>query len=569
MKKFAFLFGIIFIMCALCCTSAFAVTNGIIKVGLYYNGSSTFPALLAANLENYSGTGSGYSFGYYDSDRAFHVVGQTTQTKISMCEDVNLYVNSASTYTETANGGSAIGCFHFRLSKTYSDFASALAEAETLKSTYGTAFPAYKSGTYYVLVGSYTSSADASAALSSSGLDASVDGGSGDTVTVVATGTTDIIFEYDCGGESYLAVEPMLVSASVAPQTWFKGYRYYGGFEYRRITGGAIQVINVLSLEDYVKGVVVYEMSASWPEEALKAQSVCARSYAMHQTKHCALGFDVCATTDCQVYRGTSASTAASDACVDATAGQCIYYKGNIAETVFFSSDGGATESAVNVWGSSVGCLIGAIDTNEDTLSNYGVTIPNYSYSTPYTPIVLGALLTSKGYTIGSVSRISVTPTATGNMGPATFYDSSGNSVTVSSTKARSVFSTRSQRFMWSSDNVSSASSDGIYVNNSSTALPSLSSAYTISGSGTVAQYGNDTAYVVTSSGIETIGGTAAAASSFPTTAYVVTGSTFTLSGRGSGHNVGLSQYGAYAMAKAGKTYSDILHYYYTDVTIG
>ena len=569
MKKIAFLFGIIVIMCALCCTGAFAVTNGIIKVGLYYNGSSTFPALLAANLENYSGTGSGYSFGYYDSDRTFHVVGQTTQTKISMCEDVNLYVNSASTYTDTANGGSAIGCFHLRLSKTYSDFASALADAETLKSTYGTAFPAYKGGAYYVLVGSYTSSADASAGLSSSGLAASVDGGSGDTVTVLVTGTTDIIFEYDCGGESYLAVEPMLVSASVAPQTWFKGYRYYGGFEYRRITGGAVQVINVLSLEDYVKGVVVYEMSASWPAEALKAQSICARSYAMHQTKHCALGFDVCATTDCQVYRGASASTAASDACVDATAGQCIYYNGDIAETVFFSSDGGATESAVNVWGSSVGCLIGAIDTNEDTLSNYGVTIPNYSYSTSYTPIVLGALLTSKGYTIGSVSRISVTPTATGNMGSATFYDSSGNSVTVSSTKARSVFSTRSQRFMWSSDNVSSASSGGIYVNNSSTAMSSLSSAYTISGSGTVAQYGSDTACVVTSSGIETIGGTTAAASSFPTTAYVVTGSTFTLSGKGSGHNVGLSQYGAYAMAKAGKTYSDILHYYYTDVTIG
>jgi stage II sporulation protein D len=568
MKKFGFLFGIIVIMCALCCSTAMAVTNGVVRVGLYYSGSSTFPALLAANLENYSGTGSGYSFGFYDSANAFHVVGQTAETKISVCEDVNLYVNSATTYTDTENGTAAIGCFHLRLSKTYPDFASALADADILKAAYGAAFPAYKNGAYFVLVGSYTSNADASAALSSSGLDASVDSGTGNTVTVTSTGTTDIIFEYDCGGESNLAIEPVLVNASVAPQTWFKGYRYYGGFEYDRVAGGPIQVINAVSVEDYVKGVVVYEMSASWPAEAVKAQAVCARSYVMCQSKHSSRGFDVCATTDCQVYRGASSSTSASDACVDATAGQCVRYSGSVAEAVFFSSDGGATESAVNVWGSSVGYLVGVTDGNEANLSNYGVKIPNYSYSTTYTPIVLGALLTSKGYSIGAVSRISVTPTATGNMGSATFYDSSGNSVTVPSTKARGVFSARSQRFMWTSDSATSSTGE-VYVNNSSTKLASLGEAYVVSGSGTVSLYGGGAAYVITSSGVEQLGGTSVSASSYPTAPYVVAGSSFTLSGNGSGHNVGLSQYGAYAMAKSGKTYLDILDYYYTGVTIG
>lgn len=103
--------------------------------------------------------------------------------------------------------------------------------------------------------------------------------------------------------------------------TWFRGYRYYGGFEYQRVSGGNINVINVVDLEDYVKCVIPWEMSKDWPVEALKAQAVCARTYAVCQTKHRAQGFDICATTHCQVYQGTAASGANSDAAVDQTTG--------------------------------------------------------------------------------------------------------------------------------------------------------------------------------------------------------------------------------------------------------
>lgn len=64
-----------------------------------------------------------------------------------------------------------------------------------------------------------------------------------------------------------------------------------------------------------------WEMSKDWPVEALKAQAVCARTYAVCQTKHRAQGFDICATTHCQVYQGTAASGANSDAAVDQTTG--------------------------------------------------------------------------------------------------------------------------------------------------------------------------------------------------------------------------------------------------------
>ena len=104
--------------------------------------------------------------------------------------------------------------------------------------------------------------------------------------------------------------------------TWFKGYKWHGGFEYRRVTGGNINVINVVNIDDYVKGVLPYEMSPSWPLEALKAQAVCARTYALLQTKHYkSYQFDVCNTTDCQVYYGTNKASSLSNQAVDETKG--------------------------------------------------------------------------------------------------------------------------------------------------------------------------------------------------------------------------------------------------------
>lgn len=69
-----------------------------------------------------------------------------------------------------------------------------------------------------------------------------------------------------------------------------------------------------MDIDDYVKGVLPYEMSPSWPLEALKAQAVCARTYALLQTKHYkSYKFDVCNTTDCQVYQGANLASDLTD----------------------------------------------------------------------------------------------------------------------------------------------------------------------------------------------------------------------------------------------------------------
>src|SRR5699024_10163312 len=101
---------------------------------------------------------------------------------------------------------------------------------------------------------------------------------------------------------------------------------------YNRVNGNDITVIGVLSMDDYIKGVVPYEMSASWNIEALKAQALCAKSYAVNSMgKHGSSGFDLCNSTHCQVYKGMNSATANSNAAVEAVSGQYILYNGKVA----------------------------------------------------------------------------------------------------------------------------------------------------------------------------------------------------------------------------------------------
>ena len=581
MKK-TILSAVTFFLCAaICITTLGCVTfaaqsDDVVRVGLYYNGGSN-GALVSANLENYNNTGSGYSFGYYDSNRKFVTLGTTSETQISVSQDLNLYINSDGSYTTAVVPGAAvIGCYHLQLNQTYASYSAASAAADTLRNTYGAAFPVYVNGTFAVRVGSYTSQAAAESALSQNPMDAYVESGTSYTVTVTKTGTAEILFEYDGGGNTYLGIEPR-ATGNEKPQTWFKGYRYYGGFEYDRsssLSGGKINVINVVDLEDYVKGVITFEMSASWPAEALKAQAVCARTYAVYQSKHSGRNFDVCSTTDCQVYRGAAASTSASDAAVDETKGLMLYYDGKLVEAYYYSSNGGASENSENVWSAALPYLRGKVDPYEATIS-----IPSYSYEKTYTAAELTALLQKKGYSIGTVASVQPTYTALGNIYSIEFTDTEGKSVTVKKESCRLLFSAGSMRFTISADSSSTTSSQPVtpetggtyYINGQGSQITSFDGLYMISGNGTVSKYnGTDDIYVITSSGKSALDGSDTDTNSNTTTSSdtSVSGNTYVIKGTGSGHNVGMSQYGAYAMAKQGLTFRDILTFYYTGITI-
>jgi stage II sporulation protein D len=122
--------------------------------------------------------------------------------------------------------------------------------------------------------------------------------------------------------------------------------RYRGVLEFAPDVFDGIQVVNSVNLEDYLRGVVPAESPASWPAEALKAQAITARTYAITTAK--SADFDHYADTRSQVYKGVGIETAATDRAIADTRGQIVTYQGRPVVTYFFSTSGGRTESVEN-----------------------------------------------------------------------------------------------------------------------------------------------------------------------------------------------------------------------------
>ncbi|MBN1424182.1 SpoIID/LytB domain-containing protein [Candidatus Fermentibacteria bacterium] len=126
---------------------------------------------------------------------------------------------------------------------------------------------------------------------------------------------------------------------------------------------GKLTVVNIVDMEDYLRGVVPREMPASWPAKALEAQAVCARTYAVyHKVRRRDHDFDLLATVASQVYGGVDGQDARSDSAVTRTRGRILLYEGEPALTLFHSSSGGHTEDMEKVWGSGVPYLVAQED---------------------------------------------------------------------------------------------------------------------------------------------------------------------------------------------------------------
>jgi SpoIID/LytB domain protein len=113
---------------------------------------------------------------------------------------------------------------------------------------------------------------------------------------------------------------------------------------------GSLNVVNALTVDNYVKGVIPNESPPSWPPAELKAQAVASRSFALTGGVG-GNGFDLYADTRSQVYKGLESEYKSSNEAADQTKGQVLMYGGKIAETLFSACSGGHTESIQNVFG--------------------------------------------------------------------------------------------------------------------------------------------------------------------------------------------------------------------------
>ncbi len=533
----------------------------IVEIGIYF-GSGTLPGVNIANRE-----GEGFRLGYYQEDDTFVQLASTSETDISIVKAMNVYLYSYYSggnatyydYNGQETDSVVIGEYHLRLPGTYGTYEEALAVA----SEYEDGFVSYVDGEFQARVGNYAEREDAVAAQDSmamTGVSAELCGSSSVAVNVVRSGTNEILFQYDgANGVAGLAVEPNAAGEQGEDYTTrFHSINWRGGFCFERFSGGDLTISNVLSLDDYVKGVIPHEMSSSWPLEALKAQAVCARTYAlrlMGGSRHSGQ-FDLCNESHCQVYLGTSGAGTNSDRAVEETAGMVATYNGAYIDAVYYSSNGGASMDSSVVWGgsqSSYPYLVGVTDPYEAAVAD---RISGYEWTRTYTGEELRDVVREAGYqTCETVVSVSVRDySSTGLPWQITFTDEDGRSFTISTRALVSSFGLRSYNYT-----ITGGGSSGGQLMVNGQPVDSLDGLYAIGGDGNISAIGGG-AYVIDGNGDIVQAGSGGGSSS--------SDGVFTISGAGWGHNVGMSQWGAYAQALEGRTYLQILTFYYTGITV-
>jgi SpoIID/LytB domain protein len=131
------------------------------------------------------------------------------------------------------------------------------------------------------------------------------------------------------------------------------------------VIGQKLDVVNVVGLEPYLQGVVPQEMPSAWPDEALKAQAVAARSYALSH-RLSGKGFDLYADVRSQVYGGIRGESPRTTAAVQATKAEVLLWEGKPIDALFHSTSGGRTVDAAEVFGKPVPYLVSVDDPHSD-----------------------------------------------------------------------------------------------------------------------------------------------------------------------------------------------------------
>ncbi len=338
------------------------------------------------------------------------------------------------------------------------------------------------------------------------------------------------------------------------------GKQYRDGLELIR-SGSSMTVINVVGLEHYLYGVVPGEMPSSFEMEALKAQAVCARNYAMRSMGNYAqYGFDVTPDTSSQMYLGVEGETERTTAAVDQTAKNVLLYDGEPALTVYSSMSGGATENVVNVWVSEVPYLCGVDDPYEHCENINGGT-----WREERTPEQIAASLAAVGMSVGTVTNVSVEEyTPAGGVLRLKITGTEG-SCELQRESTRTTFGFRSQKYT---------------VNGGGQTQGTVTSTISVQDN-REARYenakigGNAKEFLTASQAFasEEVFWAAMGITQMQTQTQTVTSAAsntgvnengvFVFEGRGYGHGLGMSQWGAQGMAEAGFSYEDILAHYY------
>ncbi|MDQ0204846.1 SpoIID/LytB domain-containing protein [Pectinatus haikarae] len=371
-------------------------------------------------------------------------------------------------------------------------------------------------------------------------------------------GTNDIFGKYNAGekilvtqknGRLYinnLPAKSMVLSVQAEGEdgrTEVNKKAYRGRILIKKAAEG-MTVVNDLPLEQYLYSVVPEEMPSTWPAEALKAQAVAARSYALYSlNRHENEGFDVCALAHCQVYGGSNVENDIAKKAVDDTRGQVLVYAHKPIFAAFHASSGGNTENSEDIWGTYIPYL--------RSVKDYDRKSPAYHWTLQISPTDLSEKLRQYGYDIGNLQTVTLSGFGSGQSDRSengavktVIFSGDKSIVKLTGSEVRRVMGLKSTKFAIDviipspkKINVTIDQYSG-YSKDIDVDLPDYKVPKMMTGAGNIHPITNRSGEVVE------------------------------IEGYGSGHRVGMSQWGAKALSEQGYDYQAILYAYYSDVSI-
>ena len=335
--------------------------------------------------------------------------------------------------------------------------------------------------------------------------------------------------------------------------------------------------INHVELENYLYGVVPNEISASWGMESLKAQALAARTYAVYNIKSRQI-YDMEDNQNSQVYLGYDYEKPSTTKAVNNTKGEMIYYDNELIQAFYHSTSGGSTENSENIWFESLPYLRGVKDEFSDNSGS-----PHTTWQTTYYKEDIIKNLNLDDNHVNELYGIQIKRISENNRVIECIFLTDAGEISYKKENARLLLGLKSSWFSIENGNSFYFIREYIPVIENETSpsrggILDLITEEENNGTNETNETGNEikyemgsiaNKYVITDDGTKKISKEKLAFISSKGVSIVDTNSEqYNFEGRGWGHGIGMSQYGAKQMAEEGYTYDEILQHYYTGVTI-
>ncbi len=341
-----------------------------------------------------------------------------------------------------------------------------------------------------------------------------------------------------------------IVPTDLAAITTLNGRPYRGAFAIS-LTRDRLTVINTVRLADYLASVVGAEMPAGWELEALKAQAVAARTYALRNLQPSA-NFDICDDQRCQAYNGVGTESPQTRDAVAATGGVVAIFDDELIQAFYSANAGDFTESAENVWGLPEPYLRAVASPGDAAALSVGWGSAGYRWRREMHPAEFQAIRPVREAGIGEALELRVTRTADSGRPLTVRVLGSDGVLDLTGDEIRTAFRLPSA-FM----QISVAPPRKLELINPTTRRTGA----LIEDRYEQVERRRSVAFMVAPPDIRLYNG-AVVVAEFERPETIV------FDGRGFGHGVGMSQWGAQGMALDGHAYDEILKYYYQGIEL-